>query len=120
MISVEKREQIRGAYFVDEASGQVYRVASRRMTTEAGDHAILTLDREIVAEDVNLVNDFRCQSCGLSTPDLAEPQERIRTVWVFPPPVEPGEREEDDPIVFSGKHPVVDITVRTVAIAPTR
>ncbi len=109
-----------GARFIDEVSGQVFQVVSRRLTSDDGDQAVLTLDREFLLEDANLAEDDpRCASsfCALNA---LEAGEQIRTVWVFPPPVEAGDRDDGDPIVFAGKHPVIDIDVRSVTMAPPR
>lgn len=122
----------RGAVFIDELSGNIYRVEKARLTDDDRT-AYLTLDREVFREDVDFgaldgicdPNDPDCDPCG--RPDRTECQvqpnrvlddcERLRTVWVFPPPVQGG-RGAGDPLVFDGSPPVVDIAVQTVMIAP--
>ena len=47
------------------------------------------------------------------------PGERIRTVWVFPPPVQ-AERARPGVPVFNGAQPVVGIDVRALSISPRR
>ena len=109
-----------GARFVDEITGAVYRVAKRRVTGDLGERAYLTLDREITLEDIDLpVNDARCASCAPVDPNdpAAQPQELLRTVWVFPPPVDrsvPGAVP-----VLAGSTPVVNINVRTLSLTPS-
>ncbi len=110
-----------GTYFIDEITGRVYRVVKRRVTG-AGDRAVLTLDREIFLEDIDLPeNDPRCFTCAVISPVhlVADAAELLRTVWVFPPPVQATRGPGDVPI-FEGSQPVVGIDVRTVNIAPTR
>lgn len=109
-----------GTWFIDEQNGQVYQVQNRRIVTGqgGGDEAILTLDREIVVEDID---DYcECQpATGACIPDhFAEPTEgteTLRTVWVFPPPVQG--RNGADPI-FEGDSPVIGIEVRTLSYSP--
>lgn len=93
-----------GAYFIDERSGQVYRVQQRKLMGAAQDEAILTLDREVVLEDIF----SPCEEI----PSELQPQDRLRTVWVFLPPVRGG-RAEGEPLIFDGQQPVVGIDVRT-------
>lgn len=111
-----------GTSFIDEVNGQVYKVAQRRLVPakDGGENAILTLDREVFMEDVDLPDqDPRCDSCqvlsaGHATPD---PPELLRTVWVFPPPV--ASREANEPLpFFDGGSPVLGVEVRAVTIAP--
>jgi hypothetical protein len=118
-----------GARFIDEITGDVYGVVKRRVTGANGDRAILTLDREVFVEDIDLpdivvngVNapDRRCES----TPCLAghvDPMEQLRTVWVFPPPVEAEISTSSAPrtsLTFVGSQPVVGIDIRTLNISP--
>jgi len=107
-----------GTRFVDELNGQVYRATKRRLNA-AGDQATLTLDREIVLEDVELPpNDLRCGSCNPINPTnpQADAAELLRTVLVFPPPVD----RSTDPTkpLFDGPSPVVGIEVRTLSVSP--
>jgi hypothetical protein len=108
-----------GAQFIDEVSGQVYRVVKQRLTGAQSDQAFLTLDREIFFEDVDLPpNDIRCDV--FCTPGVVDALERLRTVWVFPPPVQPGRLGADENVlVFEGSPPVVNIAVRSLQIVPS-
>ena len=98
-----------GTQFVDEVNGQVYRVIKRRENA-AGDTAFLTLDREIVVEDVDDSPEFG-GDFALQADDV------IRTVWVFPPAVDRSLADGALP-VFDGSSPVVGIDVRTVSLSP--
>ncbi len=106
----------RGTIFIDEITGQVYRVTRARVLEPLGDKTFLTLDREVFFEDLDLpANDPRC--AGVCAPGVLEPEERVRTVWVYPPPVQ--EREAGDTYpVFAGSTPVVDIEVQTITVTP--
>ncbi len=109
-----------GTQFVDELTGAVYRVASRRVS---GDNlsATLTLDKEITIEDVDLeLDDPRCASCFPFDPaahNFPDPEELLRTVWVYPPPI--ATRTTDPYVLFDGNPPVVSIDVRTLSLSPT-
>lgn len=116
----------RGTRFIDTISGQVYRVMDRRVSA-AADKATLTLDREVFIEDIDLpivfAGDPWSTMCGVGACDFfvnanLMPPELIRTVWVFPPPVEL-RAKDDDPLVFNGSQPVIGINVRTLNVAPT-
>jgi hypothetical protein len=110
-----------GARFVDEINGQVYRVVKRRLNAN-GDQATLTLDREVVLEDIDLAaGDLRCELCrsldekvAAGENPTADDFERLRTVWVFPPPVD----RTTNPPLFDGPSPVVGIEVRTLSVSP--
>ncbi|MCC7293230.1 MAG: prepilin-type N-terminal cleavage/methylation domain-containing protein [Phycisphaerales bacterium] len=127
----------RGTIFIDELSGQIYRVEKRRLTDD-DTVAHLTLDREIVIEDkgINFGDEDSISACDPSKdPDCSpcdsfkkppwnvpsnrhlDDCERLRTVWVFPPPVQGG-RGAGEPLAFDGSPPVVDISVRTLTVAP--
>lgn len=118
-----------GTQFIDEITGQVYRVVKRRVIGNEGEKAVLTLDREVVFEDLNLPE--IAELCGaVYNPPLVDPrcdcdptrlidEELLRAVWVFPPPVEPGRGASDLP-VFDGNSPVVGIDVRTLTVAPVQ
>lgn len=127
----------RGTIFIDELSGQIYRVEKRRLTDD-DTVAHLTLDREIVIEDKGInfgdedsvsicdpSKDPDCSPCeSFKKPPWDVPSnrylddcERLRTVWVFPPPVQGG-RGAGEPLAFDGSPPVVDISVRTLTISP--
>jgi hypothetical protein len=112
-----------GTYFIDEITGDVYKVVQRRETDATGQLAYLTLDRplkptpEVFREDLHIdQNDPRCPDpyCNNSELDDAE---LLRTVWVFPPSVE-ATRGPKDTLVFEGNQPVVGISVRNLLVAP--
>lgn len=109
-----------GAQFIDEVNGQVYRVTKRRIISPDNDRALLTLDREVLREELDFPPGYlSCDACGpLAAPSFAlDPEERIRTVWVFPPPVD-ARVNPTDPLTFTGPQPVVAIEVRNFTIAP--
>ncbi|MBI4718866.1 MAG: prepilin-type N-terminal cleavage/methylation domain-containing protein [Planctomycetes bacterium] len=111
-----------GAQFIDEVSGQVFRVVRRQVTADPSDRnkdsAILTLDREIVGEDIN---DFDTNVDGVIDDndgfDIDVDMELLRTVWVFPPPVQAARDRADRP-VFDGNQPVVGIDIRSLTLSP--
>lgn len=112
----------RGTKFIDEITGQIYHVSRIRVEEPLGEKVFLTLDREIFLEDVDFpvdinhpAGDPRC--LGVCVVGNLDNEERIRAVWVYPPPVE--ERDPDNPFpVFSGNTPVVDIEVQTLTVTP--
>ena len=116
----------RGTQFIDEITGLVFRVAQVREVIDDSEPdrrtAFLTLDREVLLEDLDLkpfllnplIEDYRCDICQGG---VLDPAERFRTVRVFPPPAQERERGNNYP-TFSGNPPVVDIDVRTVSFAP--
>ena len=116
-----------GTQFVDEITGNIYRVSKRRITDPGGvgTQAVLTLDREVVLEDVDIapLPDPRCEFCTSIDPTApaADPEELLRTVWVFPPPVD--RSQSGDPQTktpqFDGPSPVVDIEVAALSISPS-
>ncbi len=97
-----------GTFLIDEVNGQVYRVASRRLAGRDLEQAFLTLDREIVIEDID---DFGNTDCLISD------EESLRAMWVFPPPVLADRLGNGDPI-FSGNQPVIGIDVRPLTVSP--
>ncbi len=106
----------RGTVFIDELSGQVYRVESRRLANEDDPdnlQAFLTLDKEILLTPEE-VDDW-------STNGVLDDEERLRAVWVFPPSVDRvnGGRDPGDPLVFDGAQPVVGIDVRSLTVSPS-
>jgi len=110
-----------GTMFVDEIKGHVYRVAKRRIVDANGEMAMLTLDREIVQEDIEIpAGDSRCESCTNTdwTKD-PDPEERLRTVWVFPPPVDRSQPGGEQTPTFDGPSPVVNIEVATLNVSPS-
>ncbi|MCH8149765.1 MAG: prepilin-type N-terminal cleavage/methylation domain-containing protein [Planctomycetes bacterium] len=109
----------RGTPFIDEASGKIYRVARRRLAGKNDEKAILTLDREVLIEDID--DGFWDDTPGSIANQHGDlfliNEELIRSVWVFPPPVERDRDGNGEPI-FSGKQPVVGINVRTLTVHP--
>lgn len=97
----------RGAYMIDEENGQVYQVVRRKLTN-TDRSAILTLDKEITEADV--------RPTGLASGASSEPY-WVRTVWVFPPPVEAA-RGPDGELIIAGTQPVVGIEVRPLVMTP--
>jgi len=110
-----------GTQFIDEITGSVYRVAKRRIVDDKGEQSVLTLDREVFLEDLDLPpGDPRCDPV-VCRPGSLEDEERLRTVWVFPPPVDrtqPGGEQTPTP-TFDGPSPVVNIEVATLSISPS-
>ena len=109
----------KGAYFVDEISGELYRVTRQRVKTDAAGtptEAYVTLDREVVPADLNLLETEYpiCENCGET--ELV-PRELVRTVWVFPPPVDV-RADSGDAITFVGPSPVVGVDILTMNVAP--
>ena len=104
----------KGAHFIDEITGDVYRVVKRRYTDAAGETAALTLDREVFVEDIRL--EKADAQCGAPC-ELAPFRLYVRTVWVFPPPVEAARSRNI--LVFNGTQPVVGIEVQALKVAPT-
>ncbi|MFH1111165.1 MAG: prepilin-type N-terminal cleavage/methylation domain-containing protein [Planctomycetota bacterium] len=112
-----------GTTFVDEIEGHVYRVAKRRILLDqnGNESAILTLDREILQEDIEIpAGDSRCESCTKTdwTKD-PDPEELLRTVWVFPPAVDRSQPGGEQTPTFDGPSPVVNIEVATLSISPS-
>ncbi len=101
-----------GTWFIDEWNGQVYQVVERRIdVAAANDLAILTLDREMTVPDLDdLCIPGDCIDGNLSA------QEQLRTVWVFPPPIE-GRTGNGNPI-YEGDSPVIGVEVRTLSYSP--
>ncbi len=117
-----------GTFFIDEINGQVYKVVQRRIVDDVGGEAVLTLDREITLEDVDIpetspgVCDVRFPTFGACTvvgPNhaLADPEELLRTVWVFPPAT--GQRDDSELFpTFDGPGPIVGVDVRSLSLLP--
>jgi len=103
-----------GTQFVDEVNGQAYRVVKRREGlpgTPVDGFAFLTLDREVLVEDV----DDSPQFGG----DFAmESDDAVRTVWVFPPAVDRSAGGSETQPFFDGSPPVVGIDVLTISLSP--
>jgi len=91
---------------IDERTGQVYTVTGRRFTNDDQTEGRVTLNREVLCEDV-------CDHAVITGKLL------VRTVWVFPPPVR-RRASGNDPLVFYGKQPVVGIDVRTLSLSPVQ
>ncbi len=101
-----------GTSFVDEFTGQIYQVQKRRIVTEGGrERAFLTLDREVFLEDLD-----DGENRGLVPPTL-QPEESLRCVWVYPPPVK-FDRPGDGDVLVDGPSPVIGIDVRTLHVSP--
>ncbi|UCE59614.1 MAG: prepilin-type N-terminal cleavage/methylation domain-containing protein [Phycisphaerales bacterium] len=98
-------------WLIDELNGEIFQVTDRRLNADSTE-AYLTLDREVLLEEIDdgFKGAFHFQSTFI------DPEEQIRTVWVFPPPVL-ADRDDDDP-VFQGKPPVMAIEKRTLTVAP--
>jgi hypothetical protein len=95
-----------GTSIIDEITGNVYQVAQRRFLGVDQERATLTLDTEVLVSDIDdgeFPGDGRLQS-----------DERLRTVWVFPPPVERGGSSPS----FTGASPAIAVDVRTISLAP--
>jgi len=108
-----------GTQFIDEISGRVYRVVQRRITGEEGEKAFLTLDREVLFEDLDLPAGYPwCMGGCISGTPPPDPQELLRTVWVFPPPAQPRQSASEKYPLFEGRTPVVGIDVRTLVTSP--
>ncbi|UCG17473.1 MAG: hypothetical protein JSV19_05470, partial [Phycisphaerales bacterium] len=99
----------RGAYMIDELNGNVYSVVRRRLFNN-DQSAILTLDKEITVQE--LTRTGQAYTAG---------RDNLRTVWVFPPPVEVAGRGAGQPsadVIFAGGQPVVGIEVRPLTVSP--
>lgn len=96
-----------GTQFIDEITGQIYRVVRRRVNL-TGTQSLLTLDREVLMEDLD--NSFAFGGDG-----VIQRVDAVRTVWVFPPPV--SERSGNN-VVFEGSTPVIGIDIRTISLTP--
>lgn len=109
----------KGTQFVDEITGDVYRVLKHRRIGSDEEQAILTLDQEVFVEGLDLPGgDPRCNQ-PYCTVGVLDDEERIRTVWVYPPPIEARVAENDRP-VFTGVTPVVGIDIETLTLMPRR
>ncbi len=106
-----------GSYLIDRINGEIYQVKQRNFTGTGNRYdyqATLTLDREIDISDVDDVNqNGQVDGIGLPGPD-----EDSRDFWVFPPPVNRVDSEDDEFPIFNGKQPVVAIETRQISIAP--
>ena len=88
------------------------------MISAEDDSAMLTLDREVFIEDIDLpANDPRC---GVCFPNQADVFELVRTVWVYPPPVQDDDTTTPGHRLFDGSPPVVGIDIRTVHLAASK
>ena len=109
-----------GTPFIDERNGEVFRVVKRRLAGDDENEAYLTLDREVLVGDIDDgYNDGLTIMHGGDGTNVGEEEELIRTVWVFPPPVEATRLRNDEP-VFIGKQPVLNIEVRRMNFEPGR
>ena len=108
-----------GTQFIDEITGNIYRVAKRRIVDDEGRKSVLTLDREIVVEDFDLPpGDPRCDTV-VCVPGTLVAEELLRTVWVFPPPVDRSQSDPGPTPQFDGPSPVVEIEVGALSISPS-
>ena len=109
----------KGAYFIDEITGKVFQVTRARVTRDTSDKTVayVTLDREVFPEELDLPRDYRGWDPADHLPGQLKPADVNRTVWVFPPPVEP-RRDASAPLVFSGPQPVVGVDIRTLTVSP--
>jgi hypothetical protein len=119
-----------GAYLVDRLTGAYYRVTQRVFTGSSDDsydyRATLTLDREILAPDVDTDLEGEpghgvVDGVGVDSGFIDDEDEDSRDFWVFPPPVDRAATASvstDDYPVFDGKQPVVAIETRQITIAP--
>jgi hypothetical protein len=108
-----------GTQFIDEITGTVYRVVKRRIVDDKGEQSVLTLDREVFLEDLDLpFGDPRCVD-GDCTSGALLAEELLRTVWVFPPPVDRSQSGGEQTPTFDGPSPVVNIEVATLSISPS-
>jgi prepilin-type N-terminal cleavage/methylation domain-containing protein len=107
-----------GAQFIDELTGAVYRVTDRRFADNSVEKAFLKLDREVLLRDVDRPADDPLYEPTVSRVGfLDDPDELIRTVWVFPPAAQ-AERAAVGVPVFDGAQPVVAIDVGTLRLTP--
>jgi hypothetical protein len=118
-----------GAYFVDELTGAMFRVTKRRIAGDNQDHAFLTLDREVNINELDWPSasslgpsdpyppEWPFPACDTCSQGNLDPQETLRTVWVFPPPVQ-AQRGPNETPIFDGAQPVVGIEVRTLSLSP--
>jgi hypothetical protein len=95
----------RGAYMIDEENGQVYQVARQKLTNN-DQSAILTLDKEITVADISPIGG-----------PYVKDRDNLRTVWVFPPPVE-ADRGPNGALIIAGTQPVVGIEIRPLVMTP--
>jgi hypothetical protein len=107
----------RGAYLIDELTGQDYRVSQHETDPSNPDRAVLTLDREVQRDKLDDDQSSLPPSPPPNYYPDNQPQELIRTVWVFPPAVEQARDSNGDP-VFIGPQPVAGMEVRTMVISP--
>jgi len=110
----------KGSYFIDEITGKVFRVTRRRIARDSSGvrEAYVTVEREVFPEELDVHPGYRGWEGGADcTLGLLDPVDVNRTVWVFPPPVEPREAA-GRPLVFSGPHPVVGVDIRTLTVLP--
>jgi len=102
----------RGAVLIDELNGNLYRVAQREFDPTKQDpagfpnQAVLTFDRHVPA--VSLEHNGT---------DGLQPEELLRTVWVFPPAVEKARAGDDLPL-YTAPQPVAGVELRTIVLTP--
>jgi prepilin-type N-terminal cleavage/methylation domain-containing protein len=96
-----------GTRFIDEITGQIYRVTGRRLNAEST-LAFLTLDREVLLEDLD-------NSVVFGGDGVVQRVDAVRTVWVFPPPIS---ERNGATIAFDESTPVVGIDIVTLSLSP--
>ncbi|MCO6439239.1 MAG: hypothetical protein J5J06_19275 [Phycisphaerae bacterium] len=98
----------RGTVMIDERNGQLYEVTEvRRVGSGQQELGLLTLDREIVVKDLD-------DSPFNGSNGFLDQDEALRTVWVFPPPIE----RDGQSYAFTGGSPVVGIDIGSLFVAP--
>lgn len=108
-----------GTQFIDEITGDIYQVVKRRIVDDKGEKSVLTLDREVVVENLDLpAGDPRCEDV-VCVPGIPVLQELLRTVWVFPPAVDRSQSGSEQTPLFDGPSPIVNIEVGTLSISPS-
>jgi hypothetical protein len=102
----------RGSYLIDELTGDLYHVANYELSQSAPyESALLTFDEAIAARSLDETGNSTDGNNG-----VVDDEERLRTVWVYPPAVE---RDANGQLVgFAGPQPVVGIEVRTMDFWP--
>lgn len=109
----------KGSYFIDEITGEVFRVTRQRVTQDpSGVQAYITVEREVFPGELDVRPGYRGWEDGVDcTLGLLDPVDVNRTVWVFPPPVDGG-RNAGSSLTFVGPQPVVGVDIRTLTVSP--
>ena len=106
----------KGTPFIDERSGDLYKVVKYRTEEleSGGITAYMTLDKQIVISDVN----DDPEPPLVRTPGELTSAERLRTVWMYPPPVTAERPDDGSRLYFAGDQPVIGIDVDTLKRSP--